>query len=365
MKVHGFGIFRSISVLVAFMGFMVSACPLHAGPLDTTRPYVLSAASCDTGHADSVGLEDEICVTVVNSGELIDETRRTGKNIILFLSRMPLKEVYPESYNINRDKDELHFFIRHTTDPIALWDYFIASRKAGQFFTRKVSVSVGLEDQAPIPTLVDNAKSFTLVLVNKAWFTASIVIIGALLILFLFLAAKSNMLRNVGPNPDIGQKAYSLALVQMAIWFFVIMTSWLLLYVVKHSFNTISDTLVLLMGISAGTGIGGVAIDTNRSKPAQQSQGFLKDILSDDYGISFHRFQIFAWTIVLVAVFIRQVTAYMTMPEFDSSLLVLMGISSGTYLGVKVTEKTGKKTGMKKAAPSASTLAKRLSEPAS
>jgi hypothetical protein len=29
------------------------------------------------------------------------------------------------------------------------------------------------------------------------------------------------------------------------------------------------------------------------------------------------------------------------MPEFDASLLMLMGISSGTYLGFKVTEKPG------------------------
>ena len=95
------------------------------------------------------------------------------------------------------------------------------------------------------------------------------------------------------------------------------------------------------MGISAGTGLGSMVIDTNRDRPMKQSQGFLKDILSDEHGISLHRFQIFAWTIVMVAVFIRQVTAYLSMPEFDSSLLILMGISSGTYLGFKVAEKPG------------------------
>jgi len=80
----------------------------------------------------------------------------------------------------------------------------------------------------------------------------------------------------------------------------------------------------------------------------KQSQGFLKDILSDENGISLHRFQIFAWTFVMVAVFIRQVTAYLIMPEFDSSLLILMGISSGTYLGFKVTEKPATKNDVKK-----------------
>lgn len=343
MKLYELKLVRKLSVLIVFTGFMAFIPSSHAMQLDTAKPYVLSVVSSDIGHADSAGLAEEICVTIVNGEELIDEARQNNKHIILFFDRMPLKEVYPQSYVINSDKDDLRFFIGHTNAPIALWDNFISSRKTGQFFSRKVSVSVGLEDQTPIPTLVENEKAFTLILINKTWFTVSIVIIVAIIVLFLFLAAKTNILRDVGPNPDVGRKPYSLALVQMAVWFFAIMTSWLLLYVVRHSFNTISDTLVFLMGISAGTGIGGVAIDANRLRPAKQSQGFIRDIVSDDYGVSFHRFQIFAWTIVLVAVFVRQVTAYLTMPEFNSSLLVLMGISSGTYLGVKVTEESAEK----------------------
>lgn len=183
---------------------------------------------------------------------------------------------------------------------------------------------------------------------QKEGFAVSIAIIVGLIVLFLLLAAKNNILRDVGPNPEEGRKPYSLALVQMAVWFFAIMTSWLLLYVGRHSFNTISDTLVLLMGISAGTGGGGVAIETNRPRSARQSQGFIKDIVSDGYGVSFHRFQIFAWTIVLVAVFIRPVTAYLTMPEFNSSLLVLRGISFGIYLGGKMTEEPAEKAGEKR-----------------
>lgn len=339
MKLHESTRIRRFSALIAFTVLTAFAPSLSAMSLDKSKPYVLSAVSWNTEHADSAGLAEAISVTIANGDALFDEARRNGKNIILFFDRMPLKEVYPQSYDINSDTGELRFFIGHTTAPIALWGHFISSRKTGEFFSRKVSVSVGFEDQAPIPTSVENEKSFTLVLVNKTWFTVSIIIIVALIVLFLLLAAKTNILRDVGPNPDVGKKPYSLALVQMAVWFFAIMTSWLLLYVVTHSFNTISDTLVLLMGISAGTGIGGVAIDTNRARPVKQSQGFITDIVSDDYGVSFHRFQIFAWTIVLVAVFVRQVTAYLTMPEFNSSLLVLMGISSGTYLGVKVTEK--------------------------
>jgi hypothetical protein len=313
-----------------------------------TKPYVLSAASRNTGHAAEAGLEEEISVIIVNGGQLIDEATAQNKNIILYLDRMPLKGIYPNSNTINGDKVDLHFFVSHSEGPISLWGHFISTRKSGEFFTCRVSLSVGIEDQAAVPTLVKDNNAFTLLLVSQPWFTVCIILLIALFILFLLLAVKSDILRDVGPNPDTGRKPFSLALAQMAIWFFVIMASWLLLYVVKHTFNTITDTLVTMMGISAGTGLGGVAIDTNRERPTKKSQGFLKDILSDEYGISLHRFQIFAWTFVMVAVFIRQVTAYLTMPEFDSSLLILMGISSGTYLGFKVTEKSGANKEVKK-----------------
>ncbi|HXU08833.1 MAG TPA: hypothetical protein VN743_07530, partial [Blastocatellia bacterium] len=68
------------------------------------------------------------------------------------------------------------------------------------------------------------------------------------------------------------------------------------------------------------------------------SAGFLRDVLSDGNGYSFHRFQIFAWTIVLGVIFISSVYNGLTMPEFSATLLGLMGISSGTYIGFKFPE---------------------------
>jgi hypothetical protein len=65
----------------------------------------------------------------------------------------------------------------------------------------------------------------------------------------------------------------------------------------------------------------------------------LIDLLRDGDGISFHRFQIVVWTIVLGVIFVRAVAIDLTMPEFDTTLLGLMGLSSGTYIGFKFPEK--------------------------
>lgn len=71
------------------------------------------------------------------------------------------------------------------------------------------------------------------------------------------------------------------------------------------------------------------------------SQGFLSDVLSDDKGISFHRFQMFAWTIVLTFIFIKEVYDGLSMPDFDATLLGLMGLSGGTYIGFKLPSQQG------------------------
>jgi hypothetical protein len=194
----------------------------------------------------------------------------------------------------------------------------------------------------------------------------------------------------------------------MAFWFFLIYASYLVIWLITGALDTITASLLGLMGISAGTALGEALIDSgkteaksgqlqnlaaeqqaleqsdvqlqaqiaelnnktesgdvalrdslnkqlqdNRTRLAainQQTQtltpspssevtaGFLRDILSDGSGYSFHRFQIFAWTIVLGIMFVASVYNNLTMPEFSATLLGLMGLSSGTYIGFKFPE---------------------------
>ncbi|HYR74464.1 MAG TPA: hypothetical protein VEM96_01360 [Pyrinomonadaceae bacterium] len=73
------------------------------------------------------------------------------------------------------------------------------------------------------------------------------------------------------------------------------------------------------------------------SKPV--SDGFPRDLLTDADGVNFHRFQMVIWTIVLGSLFVYGVYQELAMPEFSATLLALMGISAGTYLGFKIPEK--------------------------
>jgi hypothetical protein len=175
--------------------------------------------------------------------------------------------------------------------------------------------------------------------------------------------------------------SYSLARTQMAVWFFLIVCSWVFLWLVTGTLDTLTTTVLSLMGIGAGTALGAEVQDAGKprysevldakikaiekkqadktdvpsdalelsslqeqlkaelAKTPPTTEGFFTDVLTDSNdGISFHRFQMFIWTLVLGIVFAVDVYQHLVMPDFDGTMLALMGISSGTYLGFMIKE---------------------------
>lgn len=62
---------------------------------------------------------------------------------------------------------------------------------------------------------------------------------------------------------------------------------------------------------------------------------FYSDIVREGGSVSFHRLQILVWSVLLGFVFVTSVWTDLVMSEFDATLLGLMGLSSGTYIGFK------------------------------
>jgi hypothetical protein len=155
------------------------------------------------------------------------------------------------------------------------------------------------------------------------------------------------------PSTVAAARPYSLARTQLALWTLIIFCS--LVYVwgsrnyLLDSSITLGETALVLLAISSAVTILGKMIDgadmqnviRGRSHGRHQDsgrQGFLWDILSDENGISIHRLQNVLFTILLMISFIAAVWQTGEMPEFDRTLLVLAGVSSATYLGVKMNE---------------------------
>jgi hypothetical protein len=57
--------------------------------------------------------------------------------------------------------------------------------------------------------------------------------------------------------------------------------------------------------------------------------------LKDEQGYSLHRVQIAVWALVLAVIFVKSVLDTLSLPAFSNTLLGLLGVSTGTYIGFK------------------------------
>lgn len=197
--------------------------------------------------------------------------------------------------------------------------------------------------------------------------TLALIIISGIILAFFLLALFSNMLRDevndqhsfVAGAAKIKQQKrllnfkstnpFSLSRVQLGIWTVVISCSYIYLQLCMENCNDtgLNVTALVLMGISAGVTAGGSIIDKREIQDGRfrhqntPSAGFFIDILSDDNGISVHRFQKVIWTVIAVIIFINKVYSIKTgceLPELSQTLLWLTGISSAAYLTLKTQE---------------------------
>lgn len=192
-------------------------------------------------------------------------------------------------------------------------------------------------------------------------------LIGVIIILFVVLGYYSNVLRDEISDCEafdenaqkLAQKGrgrfvnrsypFSLTKVQFGLWTVIIASSYIYLSLFKGDCaeGPINKTALVLMGIFAGTAVASSIIDKREiddNRPRHQnapSQGFFIDILSDDNGISLHRFQNFVWTLIAMTVYLYKVSEIRTgcvLPELSDTLLALTGISSATYLVLRSKE---------------------------
>jgi hypothetical protein len=147
-------------------------------------------------------------------------------------------------------------------------------------------------------------------------------------------------------------KPYSYARVQLWLWTFVILPCWIVLWGMDNSFRAFNATCVALLGIGSATTISGRIIDSRdsadpsitRHQDREGSKGFFEDILSDEKGVSIHRFQNLVFNLAYALWFALQTFApkpkpdYLIFPEFSADTLALLGISSATYVALKATE---------------------------
>lgn len=360
-----------------------------------------------TGVLGNLQLDDlvEVQVSNLDKWSQASETNDATK-LVPYINGRAIRGNYPEELHLETGR--LIYHLEITPDNKKVWIDLLGAPKA---MREAATLSIGLEDGSAFKSVHGRGEQpVTLTVISPVYGLLALAVILSTLGLLLWLVRKTNIIREPGPPPAPGKRRpYNLGRAQMAFWFFLIYASYVTIWLITDALDTITASLLALMGISAGTALGEALIDngkdtavTNqlqdmsaekqaleqgitqtqadldaidpaaatatdqsnrellnrqltdsrtrlnqidqqlRTLDAQNapgaSAGFLRDILSDGSGYSFHRFQIFAWTIVLGIIFVSSVYNNLTMPEFSSTLLGLMGLSAGTYIGFKFPE---------------------------
>lgn len=159
-----------------------------------------------------------------------------------------------------------------------------------------------------------------------------------------WLLVKTDALRDTSTAKD---KPYSFSRVQLLWWTLVVVCSELIVLFVYGKLLNITTTCLELMGISLAATTTGRVIDNNQINDPNtnrhqdhESEGFVSDIMSDENGMSVHRFQAVIFNVVYGIVFLLGTIKNSMFPEFDTQTISLLGLSSGAYLAMKITEKS-------------------------
>jgi hypothetical protein len=277
-----------------------------------------------------------------------DSTEPNPTDLVLFLDGKSLLGTSATKDLSQTDEDTgvtttllTYRIIRDLTNQTARknWKEVLVAAQTG----RRLSISTGLESG---PAAASQAKiEFVALRTDRLIVWGISVIVG--LFVFFLLAIKTGMLRDKrvsasGTALKATDRPYSLSRVQMAWWTVFTLYAYLYIWIMTGEYlEIIPLSIVGLMGISMVTLGSAVGIDSNPNKKVAKkgSYSFFKDIMTSKDGASLHRLQFLFWTLALTAVFVVTVWKTFAMPDFDATLLGLMGLASGTYVGLKIPEK--------------------------
>lgn len=367
----------ALSMLLTWLIPTAAAQPVEAGP----------RVSALHGH-----LELDYTIAVQVTGLPAWAMQHDPWQLVPFIEGRALTGNTPEAVDLVNGR--VLFHLRIGEDNKDVWTDLLG---APEGLRRKVSFSIGPADGSPFDTALAGTGRVELTVISPVYGGIALGLVAVTLAVFVHLARTTSIIRKPGPGADA---PYDLGRFQMAVWFFLIYLSYTAIWLVTDATDTINPSLLALLGISAGTALSEAVIDSGapasattagseqallsereqvvaslrqrgwsegeadddprlRQQAARQrvaeidaqlravqaqgaapvSQGLLHDLLSDATGYRFDRFQIFAFTLILGVIFLSDVYNNLSMPELSPTLLGLMGLSSGTYIGFKLPDR--------------------------
>jgi len=174
-----------------------------------------------------LALYNPIKITVENLQEWVKNPENDYRKFVLYIDGNGFPGLVPDLVD---NQTKLRFDIKRVPDNQQnkeAWTAVLSRRP--KVFSRPVQVTVGIENSLPIPS---NAVA-NLTVINWFWFKVFVFGFLAAIGFFWWLAYKSDIIRDTGPQPDgkdgkgkTNRKPFSLARTQMAFWFFIVVISY-------------------------------------------------------------------------------------------------------------------------------------------
>jgi hypothetical protein len=186
-------------------------------------------------------------------------------------------------------------------------------------------------------------------------------LVGIIILLLLFIIVKFIFKGQITKLTEGADKRLSLSKFQFLLWFIVLLYSYIVLYIVRYQagdaspINQIPSNLLILTGASAGTMLAAKGITSSyvqngsisKTPEDDPTKSNLTNLVNDDDNISdLSKIQMLTWTLVAIGIYLlsalpASVANYKDgLIDIDTSLMVLMGLSQGTYLGKKLISTT-------------------------
>jgi hypothetical protein len=240
------------------------------------------------------------------------------------------------SSNIDIDKETVIFWL----DTASVSLNMLKQRLVSQWDKEVAcTLSVCLKGE----TAKTNLHSFGILFITPKLLLHVVFVFALVFAILYILATQTNFMR-VGKDGS----PFSLSQFQLTFWTVVIAVSVVYIWILTDILPDLPGSVLTLLGISAATSVSSKFVSMNIRKDtpitARSSEGFFKDVLSDDYSTNIQRFQMFAWTLILGVIFLLKVLYRRQLFDFDESYLVLTGISAGAYTLLKYTENKAPET---------------------
>src|SRR5882724_5957151 len=199
----------------------------------------------------------------------LDEWAKTGdaRKLVPYLDGLAIRGNYPKEIHTypqktDTSRNHLQFHLQITPANKHAWIDLLGTPSG---IRKPVMFSVGLEDQSPFDTVYDQNNTALLTVIPPRSGVVSLIVVLFTLIVLVWLARNTHIIREPGPKPTAGKlRPYNLGRTQMAFWFFFVYSSYVVIWLITDALDTITPSLLGLMGISAGTALSEAVIDSGK-----------------------------------------------------------------------------------------------------